>query len=351
MLGPVAGCPAPSARLLGRSRPSCERGEVPLDAHAQPPASAEPRARKRCRAATGDPWELPEFTAYLRWERSRSPHTCRAYTGDVAALADHLAHHGVTGPQEVQLVHLRSWLATQVELGAARNSLARRVAAVRTYLRWAQATGRITADPSLRLTAPKQRRALPPVLRPEEAHSVMDAAAMAADDADPIGIRNRAVLELLYATGIRVGELCSTDLDDVDLARCVVSVIGKGDKQRIVPFGRPARRALVAWLEARPKLATGSSGPALFLGRRGRRVDPRQVRAVVHELIGHVVGAADMGPHGLRHSAATHLLEGGADLRTVQELLGHASLATTQIYTHVSTERLRVSYRQAHPRA
>ena len=175
---------------------------------------------------------------------------------------------------------------------------------------------------------------------------------MAADDDDPLHLRDRAALELLYATGIRVGELVGLDVDDVDLDVDVLRVIGKGDKERRVPFGVPARRAVTTWLEeGRPRLATAASGPALLLGRRGRRADQRQIRAVVHELLRHVPDAPDLGPHGLRHSAATHLLEGGADLRMVQELLGHASLATTQIYTHVSVDRLKRSYAQAHPRA
>ncbi|HZB47523.1 MAG TPA: tyrosine-type recombinase/integrase, partial [Mycobacteriales bacterium] len=172
-----------------------------------------------------------------------------------------------------------------------------------------------------------------------------------ADDS-PLGRRDRLVLELLYATGIRVGELVGLDVDDVDRHRRVVRVIGKGDKERTVPYGVPAERALEDWLQhGRPGLATAQSGPALVLGAKGRRVDPRTVRRLVHEHLARLPGAPDLGPHGLRHSAATHLLEGGADLRSVQEILGHASLSTTQIYTHVSVERLRAAYRQAHPRA
>ena len=179
----------------------------------------------------------------------------------------------------------------------------------------------------------------------------MAVAEVAADDGDPISARDRAMVELLYASGLRVSELAGVDVDDVDFTVGVVRVLGKGGKERVVPFGLPAATALREWAAYRPRLATERSGAALFLGRRGRRVDPRQVREAVHRLVAHVQGAPDLAPHGLRHSAATHLLEGGADLRTVQELLGHASLATTQIYTHVSAERLRKSYEQAHPRA
>jgi integrase/recombinase XerC len=235
--------------------------------------------------------------------------------------------------------------------------MGRRAAAARTFYQWAVRTGRVNEDPSLRLVAPRRSTRLPGVLRPREATQLLDTAAVAADDADAIHMRDRAMLELLYASGIRVGELVALDLDDVDLRSHVVRVMGKGAKERTVPFGVPAREALSDWLTCRDELVVTStdakhrSGSALFLGRRGRRVDQRQVRDVVHRLLAHVPDAPDLGPHGLRHSAATHLLEGGADLRIVQELLGHASLATTQIYTHVSVDRLRRSYEQAHPRA
>jgi integrase/recombinase XerC len=165
-------------------------------------------------------------------------------------------------------------------------------------------------------------------------------------------LRDRLIVELLYATGVRVSELVGLDVDDVDRRRRVLRVLGKGNKQRTVPFGAPAQRALAAWLaEGRPALAIAASGPALLLGARGGRIDPRQARTVVHQTIAAVDGAPDIGPHGLRHSAATHLLEGGADLRVVQELLGHSSLATTQLYTHVTVARLRAVHDQAHPRA
>jgi integrase/recombinase XerC len=171
-------------------------------------------------------------------------------------------------------------------------------------------------------------------------------------DDDPVLLRDVAMVELLYATGVRVGELCSLDVDDVDAGRRMVRVLGKGNKERVVPFGVPAAEAMEAWLtRGRPRLSSGHSPPAAFLGRRGGRVNQRQVRQVVHLALERIEGAPSLGPHGLRHSAATHLLDGGADLRSVQELLGHATLTTTQLYTHVSVERLRTSYRQAHPRA
>jgi integrase/recombinase XerC len=197
---------------------------------------------------------------------------------------------------------------------------------------------------------------LPPVLSVDEVLAVIEPKpepqVEREQDRSPLVLRDRLILELLYATGIRVSELTGLDIDDVDRHRRVVRVLGKGNKQRTVPYGLPAEKALDAWLkEGRPELAAAGSGAALLLGVRGRRIDPRAVRTIVHEQIGCVPGAPDLGPHGLRHTAATHLLEGGADLRAVQELLGHASLATTQIYTHVSVERLRSVYAQAHPRA
>jgi integrase/recombinase XerC len=295
---------------------------------------------------------LAAFERHLRAERGRSPHTVRAYLRDATAFLDDVGAHDDAALRSISLADLRAWLGVLSRRGAARATIARNSASLRTFFGWLERTGRIATDPSLRLTAPSRHRTLPPVLAQRSAAALLDVAAVAADDDDPVHLRNRAALELLYATGIRVGELVGLDVDDVDLGSNVLRVIGKGDKERRVPFGVPARDAVVDWLErGRPRLVVAGSGPALLLGRRGRRVDPRQVRTVVHDLLRHVPDAPDLGPHGLRHSAATHLLEGGADLRMVQELLGHASLATTQIYTHVSVDRLKRSYAQAHPRA
>jgi integrase/recombinase XerC len=213
-------------------------------------------------------------------------------------------------------------------------------------------TGRAHTDAGALLGSPKARRELPVALGHEDIRALLDATAEAITDDGPIGLRDLAVLELLYATGIRVGELCGLDVDDLDRERRVVRVLGKGRKERSVPYGAPAADAVASWLRhGRPALAADSSGPALFLGARGGRLDQRSVRRIVHTRLAAVDGAPDIGPHGLRHTAATHLLEGGADLRSVQEILGHASLGTTQIYTHVSNERLRAAYRLAHPRA
>jgi integrase/recombinase XerC len=295
---------------------------------------------------------LDDFVRHLRTEKGRSEHTVRAYVGDLQSFGDYLEESGVDDVQDVRLADLRGWLGALAASDVARSTLSRRSASIRTFFRWATRVGHVASDPSLRLAAPKKHRALPPVLAQGDASALLDLAGVVSDDGDPIGIRNAAMLELLYATGIRVSELAGLDVDDVDFTNAVVRVIGKGDKERTVPFGGPARRALERWLTVgRPRLVVAGSGPACFLGQRGRRVDPRQVRSTLHSLLAELPDAPDMGPHGLRHSAATHLVEGGADLRMVQELLGHSSLATTQLYTHVSVERLKSSYAQAHPRA
>jgi integrase/recombinase XerC len=288
-----------------------------------------------------------EFVTHLVLERNRSEHTVRAYEGDLNALLHHAAGAGLTQVGELDVLVLRSWLASMRDAGASRATLARRGASARTFTAWAQRTGRTATDPGRLLASPKAHRTLPDVLRADEAIRLVE---VPGDEV--VDLRDRVVLELLYATGVRVSELCGLDVGDVDDGRRVLRVLGKGRKERAVPYGVPAQRAVDAWMtRGRPVWAGSRSGAALLLGARGGRVDPRTVRSVVHRRLAGVPGAPDLGPHGLRHTAATHLLEGGADLRSVQELLGHATLATTQIYTHVSIERLRKSYERAHPRA
>jgi integrase/recombinase XerC len=292
------------------------------------------------------------FTAYLRSVRGLSPHTVRAYWGDITALLHYLASSGCDDLEALDLTVLRGWLGAQHRSGYRRSTLARRTAAVRTFTAWAARAGLLGNDPGLRLVAPRPHRVLPAVLRPEQAAAALHAAQRGAAEAAPIALRDHAMVELLYATGIRVAELCGLDLGDVDEQRRLVRVLGKGAKERAVPYGLPAECAVLRWIEqGRPALLQPHSAEALFLGARGGRVDQRIVRAVVHNVIDAVAGLPDMGPHGLRHSAATHLLEGGADLRTVQELLGHATLATTQLYTHVTVERLKAIHDRSHPRS
>ena len=296
---------------------------------------------------------LADYLRHLRAQRNLAEHTVRAYRADLVNLFSHLDRLGVESLAKVDLRALRSWLAKQHTLGHARTTLQRRAAAARVFFAWAHETGRATTDPAANLRSPKSMRVLPPTLEQATAARMLDEAiATARETGGPVAARDVALLELLYSTGVRVSELCGLDIDDLDRQRCVVRVLGKGSKERTVPVGAPAVRAVEAWLaNARPQLITGDSGQAMFLGERGKRIDPRVVRRIVHRSLRVTEGAPDLGPHGLRHAMATHLLEGGADLRSVQEMLGHASLATTQIYTHVTNERLRAAFEQAHPRA
>ena len=329
---------------------------------------------------------LAAFRRHLDAERALSRHTVRAYHGDIQALLDYArANAGIDEPAGLDLNILRGWLASQHQAGAARATLARRGAAARAFTSFAHRQGWLAADPGPQLGTPKAHRVLPQVLRRDEMNSVLagceDRAlrdfAAGQRAAAAVAMRDAAVLELLYASAIRVSELCELDAGGLDTERRTVRVLGKGRKERIVPVGVPAVRAVSRWEElGRPVLANSRSGTALFLGARGGRLDPRTARRIVHArlrdanlagaagmLTGEPAGTADeeaaragqsvrdAGPHAIRHTAATHLLEGGADLRSVQEMLGHSSPATTQIYTHVSAERLKASYRQAHPRA
>jgi integrase/recombinase XerC len=366
---------------------------------------------------------LAEFSRHLDAERALSRHTIRAYHGDIQSLLEYAWRYGVTEPGSLDVTTLRGWLASQHQAGAARATLARRSAAARAFTSFAHRRGWLAADPGPQLGTPKAHRVLPQVLRREEMNIVLadcedralrDFATGQRSDA-ALAMRDAAVLELLYASALRVSELCELDLGGLDQDRRTVRVLGKGRKERVVPVGAPAVRAVARWEElGRPVLANARSGAALFLGARGGRIDPRTARRIVHARLraanfaaaasmaaagaavaasdgadgpvdtavaaagaaiaaaGTAVAAAgtavaavaapmdedgtpqavrDASPHAIRHTAATHLLEGGADLRSVQEMLGHSSPATTQIYTHVSAERLKASYRQAHPRA
>lgn len=296
---------------------------------------------------------LTRYEEHLRLQRNLSEHTIRAYIGDLTSLFEHCAQSGIASVEQLTLPAIRSWLATQQSKGGARTTIARRAVAVRTFTAWATKQGVLKEDVGERLATPRSQRTLPTVLTINETEEVFNSLASAVgEDVHPHAIRNVAIVELLYSTGIRVSELCGLDLEDIDRARNTIRVFGKGRKERTVPLGAPALKALDAWInDARASYLSASSGLALFLGARGKRIDPRTVREVVYSALQALPNSPRVGPHGLRHSAATHLLERGADLRTVQEILGHASLATTQIYTHVSEERLKAAYKQAHPRA
>lgn len=299
-------------------------------------------------AAVGD------FLRYVLDERSLSPATAKGYRGDLATLVAFADEKGVHDVERLTLDLLRDWLWHESQTGAARATLARRTAAVRSFSSWALRSERLSTDVAARLKTPKAGRPLPRVLTQPQAEHVIDVVEARTATDDPVALRDLAIIELLYASGIRVSELVAVDVRDLDLSRLTVLVTGKGSKQRVVPFGVPAKEALVAYLErARPALLETrlESRDALLLGRRGARLTPRTVYGIVARLLDGGQGSGPSGPHTLRHTAATHLLDGGADLRAVQEMLGHSSLGTTQIYTHVSTERIREAYRLAHPRA
>jgi integrase/recombinase XerC len=293
------------------------------------------------------------YSHYLVNEKALSTHTVRAYLGDLDSFVEHLANNGVTEIEEINLQLIRSWLATQQVRGGARTTLSRRAVSIRLFTKWAAKRRYLATDVGATLATPKPHRTLPGVLTQSDAATAMDSMATRAAEFDtPTSIRDVAIVELLYATGARVSEVCGLDLEDLDFHRNTIRVLGKGNKERMIPMGAPAVKALNTYInDARPQLANDKSARALFLGARGKRIDQRAVRTIVYEALSALEGVERMGPHALRHSAATHLLEGGADLRTVQEILGHSSLATTQIYTHVSTDRLRQAFKQAHPRA
>lgn len=293
------------------------------------------------------------YSRYLIAEKALSSHTVRAYLGDVDSFTEHLGRNGIDSLDQAMLAHIRSWLATQQVRGGARTTLSRRAVSIRLFTKWAAKKGHIPVDIGATLATPKPHRTLPGVLTQTDAVTAIDSMATRAAEFDtPTTIRDVAIVELLYATGARVSEICGLDFEDLDFHRNTIRVLGKGNKERVIPMGAPSVKALNTYInDARALLANEKSERAIFLGARGKRIDQRAVRTIVYEALSALEGVERMGPHALRHSAATHLLEGGADLRTVQEILGHASLATTQIYTHVSTDRLRQAFKQAHPRA
>jgi integrase/recombinase XerC len=317
-------------------------------------ANAVSRRRSSCFASprTELPSELSAalgaFEVHLGAERGLSPNTVRAYVSDIGRLLRHAARCGAVDPDGLTLQVLRSWLAAERTTRHADVTVARRAAAARAFTRYANQVGRARTDAGAALASPRVRRRLPAVLTQAEAGALMDHPGLGQG---PIDARDKAVLEMLYATGLRVGELVALDISDVDIPRRVLRAMGKGGRERVVPFGEPALIALQAWLSARPALAGPESHGALLLGVRGGRLGQRAVRELVERHRAAVGDLPAIGPHGLRHSAATHLLERGADLRSVQELLGHASATSTQLYTHVTIDRLRNSYEQAHPRA
>lgn len=307
---------------------------------------------------------LEAFERHLVHQRGLAANTVRAYLGDLAHLVNYTSDQALDGGGEgseertvdailrsLSIADLRGWLADMAQQGLSRTTLARRGASVRAFYAWAEEAEAITPNPAARLASARPASTIPTVMSPADVITLLHAAQTRADDGDPLHLRDWAAAEMLYATGMRVGELAGANIGDVDLDEQLVRVMGKGGKERMVPFGVPAALATQAWLEAgRPQLVSEVTDDAFLLGRRGHRVDQRQIRAAIHDMCA-FAEIGDIAPHGLRHTAATHLLHGGSDIRSVQEVLGHASLTTTQKYTHVSAERLRATYQLAHPRA
>ncbi|MEY4320787.1 MAG: hypothetical protein RLZZ471_728 [Actinomycetota bacterium] len=291
------------------------------------------------------------FADYLQSARGYSKHTVKAYETDVLDLVIWLEKQEVSGIADISLDLVREWLYELDQKGLTKTTLARKSAAIRAFSAWLAKTNEIDVDFAQRLKSPKTGRSLPKVVSRETLNEIFEKLQPKATADNPNGIRDLLSIELLYASGCRVSELVGLNLEDVDYSRNILRVMGKGAKQRMVPFGLPAREALDMWIKVgRAQIANEKSGQALLVNSLGKRLGVRQVYALVASLLeGTPTGVA--GPHSLRHSAATHLLDGGADLRAVQELLGHSSLGTTQIYTHVSVERLKSGYQKAHPRA
>ncbi|WP_141918180.1 tyrosine-type recombinase/integrase [Klugiella xanthotipulae] len=297
--------------------------------------------------------DLDDFTGYLEHERGYSPQTVRAYRSDLSQLFKFLMERD-SGSGWFELDDLRDWLWDGQNRGLSASTLARRTASVKAFSHWLARHGYRDTDVASRLTGPTAQQPLPRVVTELNLSGLFARLAERASSGDVRAIRDRAIIELLYGAALRVSELAALNLDDLDLYRLTVRVTGKGDKQRVVPFGVPAASALSAYLQdGRIRLAATAAraAPAFFLTTRGNRMGVRALYGVVSHALESVPGQGPLGPHTLRHAAATHLVDGGADLRAVQEMLGHSSLATTQIYTHVSAERLARTYRAAHPRA
>ena len=293
---------------------------------------------------------IAEFEQQLAAGRGYSVNTVKGYVSDIREFSDFLAKRDGS-IDAITLDDLRDWLFELTQKGLAKSSMARKSASIRSFTAWQFATGKAATDLGLRLRTPRVGRSLPKVVSHESLATVFDLLSTKALADNPLGLRDKAIVELLYATGARVSEIASLSVDDIDSSRQLLRVMGKGSKQRMVPYGQPAADALEQWMSVgRPQLLNEKSRGDLFLNSKGSRVGVRQIYSVVADLLAATPGGS-AGPHSLRHSAATHLLDGGADLRAVQELLGHASLGTTQIYTHVSIERLKSGYQNAHPRA
>lgn len=287
---------------------------------------------------------IQDFTDFLTLSARKSPQTVKAYVGDVQSFLEYAT--AITSDiTDIDQYVIREWLASDYEHHQA-STIGRRIASIRAFFKWAKSAGIVTVNPALAIKTPKKPQSLPKVLSQKQMTQMLQR-----ESDEVIAVRDIAILELLYATAIRVSELCGLDIADINFEEMSIKVIGKGNKERIVPFGAPCRGAIEKWISLRSSIKIVEKQPALFLGARGKRIDPRVVREVVYKTIEALGEIEKLGPHAIRHSAATHMMESGADLRTLQEILGHSNLSTTQIYTHVSVKRLQDVFNQAHPRA
>lgn len=314
-------------------------------------SSARPFSNPGC-ASTIEDMRIDEavdrFLRSLTLERGLSEHTVRAYRQDLLRFTSFVESAGITEITDLSLDTLRDWLWQRKQDGCATSTLARITTTLKSFFRWADETMPEMTDLGSRLRSPKVGRRLPRVITHDQISEILAKANMRADTGEPAELRDAAILELLYATGIRVSELCSLKLEDVDQQQRTARVLGKGNKERVVPYGAPASKAITRYLEeGRPK----TDSRELFLSDTARPLNTRTVYGLVAKVLEDAPGGGPRGPHAFRHTAATHLLDGGADLRVVQEMLGHASLSSTQVYTHVSAERLKQTYKTAHPRA
>lgn len=296
---------------------------------------------------------LGEYEDYLRYEKARSPETLRAYSSDLTELFRFAQAVGLNSPWEVELDHLREWLGRGFERREARTTLSRKASSARSFYTWGHGRGKLTSNPALRIQSPKGHRTLPKVLSAHDMKSLLDLLDedLREDPENASALRTNAVIELLYGSGVRVAELCGLNLSDVNKERRTITVTGKGNKQRTIPVSAPAIAAIDRWVRRGRVQWVKTAENALFVGVRGKRAGPRQIREDLNAILGRATSSGATGAHVFRHTAATHMVDGGADIRAVQEMLGHSTLATTQIYTHVSVERLSQTYRQAHPRA
>jgi len=296
---------------------------------------------------------LEKFLDYLKIEKNRSDNTIRSYQTDIELLFEFLTSRGLSSFKEIQTDFIKEWIVSLKKNNISNTTISRRISSIKVFFNFLVKNNLIEINPTLKIIAPKLNKVLPNILGQKQAEQLLTQAAIyeVEEESQEVRIRDYAILEVLYSTGIRVSELVGLDVEDINFSNLTLKVLGKGKKERFVPFGIPAREAIDKYLKDSRNSLNDKNSQALFLGLRGKRLNVRQVRRILNKAMDQIENSKEVSPHDLRHSAATHMLEAGADLRIVQELLGHSSLATTQKYTHVTIERLREVFANAHPRA